>query len=72
MHEPQASAIRNQDRYYILRMRHIKARSPSKCVINILLMITSPTANQVCGEVRGTRSGDGRGVLRERKGRGGR
>ena len=47
MHEPKASALRNRDRYYILRVRHIKARNPSKCVINILLMITSPTPNHV-------------------------
>ena len=40
MHEPKASALRNLDRYYILRVHHIKTRSPFKCIINILLMIT--------------------------------
>ena len=36
MHELKASALRHLDRYYIVRVRHIKTRSLAKCVINIL------------------------------------
>ena len=44
MHEPKASAVQTRDRYYSIRVRHIKTRSPAKCILNILLLITSPTA----------------------------
>ncbi len=33
MHEPKASALRNRDRYCIIRVHHIKTRKPAKCVI---------------------------------------
>ena len=36
MHSPSARALRHRDRYYIVRVRHIKTRSPAKCVINTL------------------------------------
>ena len=44
MHEPQAGALRIRDRYYSIQVRHIKTRSPAKCVLNVLLLIASPTA----------------------------
>ena len=31
MHERKASALRTRDRYYSIRVRHIKTRSPAKC-----------------------------------------
>ena len=37
MHEPKASALRHRDRYYIVRVRHIKTRSPAKCVTSRML-----------------------------------
>ena len=59
MHEPKASALRHRDRYYIVRVRHIKTRSPAKCVINILWLIASPTANHVPSRICATASQSG-------------
>ena len=33
MHEPKVSALRTLDRYYSIRVRHIKIRSSAKCVL---------------------------------------
>ena len=47
MHEDLARALRTLDHYYSVRVHHIKICSPAKCVLNILLLIVSPTASHV-------------------------
>ena len=39
MHEPKASALRNRDRYCIIRVCALKHALPAKCVLNVLFMI---------------------------------
>ena len=48
MHSHSAHAIRTLDRYYSIRVHHIKTHSPANCVlINALLLIALPTANHI-------------------------
>ena len=39
MHEPKASALRNQDRYCIIRVCVLKHALPAKCILNVLFLV---------------------------------
>ena len=39
MHEPKASALRNRDRYCIIRVHIVKHAVPAKCVLNVLFLV---------------------------------
>ena len=39
MHEPKASALRNRDRYCIIRVCVLKHALPAKCVLNVLFLV---------------------------------
>ena len=39
MHEPKASALRNRDRYCIIRVHTVKHALPAKYVLNVLFLV---------------------------------
>ena len=48
MHEPQASALCNRDRYGVARVHRIKTRGYTRVCVKVLSAITLPSTNQSC------------------------